>query len=383
MEKLNCQILNRSDLAIKASFECFDWDINRDYLLNEKSYFVPFGSYQANAGDFLIAKRINGEKDVSYTHGMTTYTGIKPFYTGVINGFDNTKINVCDIYSLFDFDVIGARDFASDFGFGIHTLANWYFFNDISKLPPKNLIFDVVNIPGHIGPGIDEFLYLPVDPPVATNMIDLFVSALKNNDVVCDAELIARTDDGNNVLVMTMRKIDKNILLKNNVFEFLNWNLYISPTDNRQANKLYIVDKNTQTMWNQSDILDIWYTRPDGTITQDPNDGVYFPTTNKIYFYDDASASDPNAPTFQMIAVSELAGSVNNHEISFDMTKENNMVSYDDLVIGSKAQVIYNGILYNTILTGYEIKANSPYITLKFGYIRSTFQQVINDILRK
>ena len=63
--------------------------------------------------------------------------------------------------------------------------------------------------------------------------------------------------------------------------------------------------------------------------------------------------------------------------IEYDMLIDNPLVSIEEIRIGRLAGLIHNGSLYNSVLTGYVMNNDSPFITLRFGSVRSTFQSVL------
>ena len=136
------------------------------------------------------------------------------------------------------------------------------------------------------------------------------------------------------------------------------------------------MDNSSKNMKNPT-ILSRWYLNNSGEIQEDNILNVTLPTNDKVYLYD---KTQDDKPTYREVAQSELSGNEYSHEISFDLQKNNNILKFEDLEIGASANITYNGILYKSVLTGYTLKNESDFITLKFGHVRSTFQQVLKQL---
>lgn len=139
---------------------------------------------------------------------------------------------------------------------------------------------------------------------------------------------------------------------------------------------LQIIDKRTTDSVHPT-ILSTWYIDKNGELTQSLNDNVYTPTRQKIYIYD---MEQEDRPTYLEVAQSELAGQTYAHEINFDIRKENNLIDIDDLEVGLLVDIVHNDTIYSSVLTGYVISSESEFISLRFGHVRSTLQDILNNL---
>lgn len=362
-DSLNIYILNREDLAIKRYEKSFNYEINRDYLTNEKSTFEA-GQGEAEVGDFLIAK--------FSSEGILTYgdSGSKPLYFGVIDSFENGNIITCDLYNIANFTIAATRKTggASGGGFGVHiqNLLNKYL--DNSKLVSKVVwnVDDSAKV---------AYSYQPSDPPVETNMIDYLINGFKKYNITWELDTIYYEQEDSSTLHIgtIIKKKTKTIQLKNNNYSFINWDIYENEVGRNLENQLLIIDKATTDSENPV-ILNTYYIEKDGTITQSINDNVYKPTKTKIYIYD---TTQEDAPSYLEVAQSELAGNTYAHEINFDIVKNNNLIAIEDLEIGLLANIMYGTTIYKSVLTGYIISSANNFISLKFGNTRSTLREVL------
>jgi hypothetical protein len=167
MDQLNVYVLSRTDLSVKSLNQCFSYEINRDYLTNEKSKFSVRGTHQAQQGDFLLVKSSENEISI-YGKGSSS---LRPLYFGVIDSIENNSIVACDLYNLVNFSFPATRKTGTSFEQHIQTLLNYYLLNDTSK--------NIHNISVTTGTNTAHS-YQPEDPPTPTNMIDYLINWFKN-----------------------------------------------------------------------------------------------------------------------------------------------------------------------------------------------------------
>jgi hypothetical protein len=366
--KLQLTILNRSDFSVKAKADCYSWEINRDYLTNEKSQFALLSPIAHNVGDFLIANAELGK----YRKTGTNLGSIKPIYFGIIESSEQGKDNILnarDFYNIVNFD------FAATYGSGqnvqqhLQKLLLIYLTTDTSK--------DAQNVQISLTGAPINWIYKPSDPPTSTNLNWYFVNVFKKYQVTWEATDIYYDENGQINISTTIGPKQNTLNLKNNIYDFTNWNVYYTPANTDVPNKLEIIDKATSDMENPN-VLSTWYLQKDGNLSQIFNpDTVFVPTQNKVAIYD---TEEESPPTFQEVARSEMSGKLYSHEITFDVNLNSRLIYVPDLEIGSKANIIYGSDLYPSVLTGYIIKSGSEWVTLKFGNIRSTRQSVIDGL---
>lgn len=358
---LNIYILNRADLFIKSYNRSFQFEINRDYLTNEKSSFNIEGNYSAQQGDFILVKSSYDNLPI-----YSSNSGLRPLYFGVIDSFDNNSIVACDLYNIVNFEFAATRKTGQDFGTHIQNLLNYYL--DSSKLVSK-ITWDVDDS------ARIAYSYQPSDPPTITNMVDYLINGFKKYNVTLEIDSISY-DENNSLQIGAIIKQKTNIIqIKNNTYDFVNWDVYENTVGRDLENELIIINKTTTDSENPIVIEGSpYYLSIDGRITQSVNDNVWNPTKTKIYIYD---STQIDIPTPLEIAESELVGNTYAHEINFDITKDNKIIPIETLEIGLLANIVYGDSIYSSVLTGYIIKNNSSFISLKFGNTRSTLREIL------
>ncbi|MCL2536946.1 MAG: hypothetical protein FWE51_01505 [Coriobacteriia bacterium] len=362
MTALSCYILDRKTLAVKARFQSYDWDISRDYLTNEKSSFVPFGTWEAQQGDFLVAK--SSLLDWVSKSGNRRF---KPFYTGVFDSFESEKIVCCDLYNLLNFEFVATRMTGTDVT------------GHLFALIMQNLINDTTKNIGDIEVSADNsainWSYQPAEPPTATNMVTYFINAFRKYNVLWDVDYFEDSGIGALKMVTSVRHVARRISLKDNTSAFLDWDVYVDPGGFSEQNKLVIVNKKTVDMLAPM-VMSTWYIRSDGEIVQVADEGVHRPTRDKVFIFD---TTQQDQPTQLEVARAELSASNYSHEINFNMKKSNSLLDWHDLEMGMLANIVYNNDIFESIMTGYRVSSGSDLIGLRFGYVRSTLQQLLDD----
>ena len=356
---LNCYVLNRSDLAVKDYYLSNEYEINIDYLTNEKSSFKSPLNTNAQQGDFFLAKNVEDGtlKDVAFF--------------GLVDSFEDDKLVATDVYSLANIDFPATRKTGNSFEVHINTLIHYYLLNDVSKAITDRLIIRIDSN--------TNYTYQPADPPTITNMVKYMINGFRKYNVTWEVESVEYDEENKLKINTVIKQKTKIINIKNNSYDFLNWSVYVSPAGRDSENKLLIIDKKTADSETPL-ILSTWYVDIDGNITQS-NASVRTPTKTKIFIYDNTppeAGQEDNRPSFQEVANSELSYSLYSHEIEFDLKKENNLLNPKDLEIGLKVNIMYDGVLYPSILTGYIIDNKKSTMHLKCGNIRSTLADILD-----
>ena len=361
---LICYVVGRDNVLIKSIFRCSQWEINRDYLTNEQSTFTTTEKTGAQRGDYFFAKKVGNAEVQKDTLG----TSVKPFFMGVVESIEDDSLNVCDIYNMANFEIFATKISGSNLIDDISLFVLNYILADSSKVGSFLSVKKSEDI--------ISYSYIPENYPTSVSFIDFLISMFKSYGVTWLGESITNGDNGELMITTKVGKSNKTLNLKNNVYKFVNWSTYFKAFDNENTNGLIIVDKASTNMKSPT-ILSRWYLNNSGEIQEDNLLDVTLPTNDKVYLYD---KTQTDKPTYREVAESELMGNEYSHEISFDLQKDNNILNFEDLEIGMKANIMYNGILYKSVLTGYTIKNESDFITLKFGHVRSTFQQVLKQL---
>lgn len=362
-KQLDLTIFERGTMRVKDKATSFTWEVRRDYISNEKSRFELDHSLDCRQGDYVMAKLPDGKNSVLLNDGK-----IKPFYFGLVDSFETTEdghvLLANDIYNLANFDFAATPKSGFNSLLHIRQLLNRYLLRDQTKLVQR------VNVSGFGLPV--AFNYQPSDPPTTTNLVDYLVHFFVKYGLVWEVDSIGYDEGGQLVVYTVITKRDQGLQLKNNVHDFQNWELYVNPANQSAANMLQIVDKTTNNS-EAPTILSTWYVNQEGKITQDPAN-VELPTRNKVYIYDQTAA---DKPTYEAVARSELSASNYSHEISFDVLERSDLLRFTDLSIGLLAKIVYDGVTYNSVLTGYAVTSEDAIISLKFGHTRSTIKSLL------
>jgi hypothetical protein len=359
-KKLRCYVLDRKTLDIKQWYVCRLWEINRDYLTNEKSFFAyPGGA--ARQGDFFVAKDEGAAGGTANIDGNEK-EGFRPLYLGVIDAFEGDGLLACDLYNLANFEFPARRTSGPDIAAHLKALLVSYLLND----PSKAVGLDDI----HTGSEVMPHAYQPQESPTATNLVAYLVNAFSKYGAVWDCEWVYLEGGALKIYsaVRVMPLAAPALNIKNNSYAFVNWSVYYTPAALQTENKLDIYAKGDAAL------LSTWYVTADGEITQSL-DGVYLPTKTRVYVYDQ-DEDDP--PTYQEVARSELAASQYSHEINVSLHLGNRVVPFDGLRIGQVANIVHDGSLYRSILTGYVLNSDNEFAELRFGNVRSTLQAALN-----
>lgn len=369
---INCYILDRQTHEVKQVFRCADWTIERDYLSNPSSTFTPLTKFEAQQGDYLIAKN----EDHLLTEGYVLDTNneqevVNPLYFGVINSFDNGTIITYELIDLLDFTFPATYKSGTNVGQHLYNLINRYLTSQPDqKVKPDLIDVETVDQSSHI-----NWVYSPEDPPTETNMISYFQNAFEKYGVIWAVKniVLSSMDINSYKINTTIKQPTKTFSLKNNTGFLTNWKVYVAPVDYGFENKLLIVDKSSTNMENPI-ILATYYIEMNGNLTQLINGNVYQPCKQKVVFFDTTAE---NNPTYLELAQQNLSRTSYSHEIDVDLLLDNPLVDVNSLELGMQANLVYDGSFYNSILTGYSLSADALYMTLHFGNIRSSLKKYI------
>lgn len=341
---LNIWIVQRNGL-VSASIQSAVYEINKDALTQEKSSFTVSEMLDFKQGDFLMAK---------FKHGK----GIAFF--GVIDSHENNKIICNDISSLVNFEFPATRMNGNSFEQHAKNLIDRYLIQDKTKT------MDILNIDIKSN---TNHMYQPAEPPTATNMTKYLINAFRKYNIVWSVESYS------NWRVNTViEQKTKTIRLKNNIAKFVDWEISTTGVGRNIENQLLIVNKNT-TNSEGPNVLSTWYLTTENEVTQDANHPkISKPTKTKVWIYD---MTEEDKPVYKDVAESELKGSYYTHEITFKMPIENDLISFDDLILGTLAEIIYDDELYQSVLSGFRLSDESDYIELRFGHIRSRLSEIL------
>ena len=96
-------------------------------------------------------------------------------------------------------------------------------------------------------------------------------------------------------------------------------------------------------------------------------------------FYDlpPKKGEEDRRPTYQEIAADMLRGNHYSHEITFDLTRDNEFLNWDDFVMGLKYNIIYDGSMFKSVLTGWRYSSDGRFVQLRFGNVRSRLSELL------
>lgn len=351
----NCWVLGRSSGKIKDYFRLSDYDIKDDYLLNEKSTFSALTDFKAEKDDYILVKSLDS-------------SGL--LFFGVIDSFDDNLITACNLYNIGNFQIFA------------NTLTGSNLFKDLETFLKYYLINDVNQKAGNIEVEYDKntlvsYSYIPYEKPSATTLTDFLISIFKQTRVCWRFKNLKVNEDNSYTIVTEIYQDNEIYNVKNNIFRFLNWEVFVQEKGPQNENAIYFIDKASASMFSPK-ILDKYYLSNTGNLTNSTLD-VSTPLKIKIYIVDLTEESEEPI-NYREIANSELTGNEYSHEISFDIVEENNFLSATDLKIGRLFNIYYDNQKFVSVLSGILKKSSSKYITLKFGNIRSNFQQVLKNL---
>ena len=348
-----------SYLSVSNKTHSYNWEIVNDYLNAESSTFTVENASSFKAGDLAVVK----ESQTS-----------KILLNGVITGVENDTIKIGTAQTVWNEDIIASRITGDNL---LRDLWNIVVgnFSRPNGMPLSNVYL----IPWTSNVNYYKWSYQPKDSPNIINSVDFLKHLFKKYRVVVDFREIRFLGEYQyNQVDLGVNISDKTLKLKNNVADFVNWDVAVSPNDTG-SNYLAIYRKENQDM--RAPIADSnWYLNINGDLTQDLNNNVRKPLKRKAFLFDQSSYSNEQpAPTYQEIAESELKANVYSHEISVDVRLDSKLISIEDwFYLGSKAQIVYNESLYPSVLSAWKLSSESDFVTLTFGNIRSTLSDVID-----
>ncbi|MBJ7694277.1 hypothetical protein C6P08_06830 [Weissella confusa] len=336
--------------------QAFKFEINQDYLTNEKSTFSLRGELSVEVGEFLVAKETDSSRIC---------------YFGVVDSFENDVVKATDLYSLLSFEFVTVPISGKSFEEHLYKLIKRYLFEDPTKL--------VTCVDVDYGETQTSHIYQGgKSEPVARTLLWYAINGFKKYHVVWvfdGLELI----NGKYRIKTKIKRVDGVRNIKNNIYTFLNWNVYFTPVRSNSANHLVIYSKGEQSM-EDAKPLSVWYLTQDNELVQDPSDKVWRPTRTRVAFYDLPSkeGEEDRRPTYQEIAADMLRGNHYSHEITFDVTQENEFLNWDDYFMGLKYNIVYDGSMYKSVLTGWRYSSEGRFIQLRFGNVRSRFSELLD-----
>ena len=343
---LNLYFLTRNLEYYNEHHICTEYKIEESGLDIVKSDFVLTKETDAVEGDFLLAK-FRGEREIAYF--------------GVIEDFDNEKVECNSLLSLADIEFAATKVSGKSFEDYVRRIMNKFIRDDSTKQLSKLEI---------VAPTNTEHLYQPSDPPTATSMAKYLVNAFKKYNIVWR---LVTLDNGK--IETTLFCATEKIVIEDNIPDVTGWDVQINRAGKGSENQLLIIGKKTTDSLNPI-ILATYYLRSDNEITTNKNDSnVVMPTSTKISIYD---TEDENKPTYDQVS-SELKGNAYNHQISFQVSKDSKILDVKAMHPGLLATLIYKGKVINSVLTSKIVDSSSDKVEFTFGNIRNRVVDYLNE----
>lgn len=362
MKKLNIYIIDRATYKVKDYSECFDFNVNLDYIGNAKSNFTTLDLMEAEKGDILLARNIN---DI-----VVAQNQLRPFYCGVINDIENKRISTLMFFNIFDFDFAAYRVTGTSVEVQLRSLISVYFNNY-----PNDYYASGIN--WYAGSTTTAYSYQPSENPTVTSFINYAIDVFKKYNVTIEIDYILFNDlDNSAIFNVIIQQKQGTMQFKDNVYKFIDWNFYINQNSFNNFNRLMICDINSGSQFAPT-VLATYYIQEDGTLVTSLTSGVFRPVVSSVFLYD---STDPDALTYQQVAQSELSANIYSHEITFSFPDDGDFIISNNLELGLISQVYNEEILYNSILTGISFDSKSPFISLTFGNIRSTLKDILDRL---
>lgn len=119
-----------------------------------------------------------------------------------------------------------------------------------------------------------------------------------------------------------------------------------------------------------------WYGTPNGITTNSAADRLPKIRTNIVFSNDD----------YNTIVQDNLSADMYNHKIEMNLVLNNKLYDFDEFALGGSFTIVYENKTYDSILTGYELKANangkSDLVKLVFGIVRVSLVDKLNKLVR-
>lgn len=348
---MNIWLIPRNGTNVQMT-KTSDYEIINDMITIERSRFkILDSSIRFSRGDFIVAK----------FEGTTQFA-----YFGIVESVEE-KTFVCNtIMSLANFEIITTRQSGQSFEEHAKLLLDTYIVKDRTK-DMSNLIIETASD--------TPYLYQPKEPPATANLMKYIINGFRKYNIVWE---FVKWEAGK--LYTRLIRIEDKYAIKNNLTDVYDWEFSNTKVGIGVENMLRIYDKSTTNM-EKPVLKGTFYLTTDNEIVSNSADSrIAIPTETKVFIYDKESYSTTDGkkpPTFAEIARSELSGNVYAHEIDCKLLTNSTIFPTDLIRLGLLVNITYDGIVYPSVLSGYEI-TDPSYIRLKFGHIRSRLSEYMD-----
>ena len=339
--------LKRSTLAYLDHAYVADFDILVDMVVNQKSSFtINCGSVDAEVGDIAVLRG-----------APITYIGLVESLT--TNDDGTMKVQANDIREAFDIDV-PAGDYSGDLCVFLEQLVTEAFTStgDSVQDMPYLTVERRTSAEGSLVYGDDSLV----------SILDLMELLAKSYGVITRFEAVISNGDYSGIK-MAVEDIGRSSSLRYDLRAISN--LELKDSAEYTTNKLVYYPKSDNTAHRTAEPF---YLLTDGTVTQNQDDTRrYGYVSLRSEYY-----SDDDYDNLGTKARSELGGSSDDHEITFELCTDNSVyVPLGDIYLGSPVEFIAKRKTYHTLLTKIRYKGTFATASVTLGEQRTSLTDKI------
>ncbi|GMA68781.1 hypothetical protein GCM10025879_20270 [Leuconostoc litchii] len=347
---LQITVFNGDYLTIRGTYPLLSYEIQMDALSNATSTFTVVKNSAIETGDYVAVKKPNTATIMYYGQLTTVDTD---------DATDIMTLTANYIWNVLNGDILVGNKSGDSYESHLVNLMKNYFTSTASTNVLSYSLFSTTSTP-----------FAVTSSDITTsNFIDYMIRGFKLHNVIFDV-----TEIGQGMLngipfyypKVTVHQVTDVWNIKNDIYDFINWNVSDSRYLRGYNNELKIVDKDGTNMENPS-VLSTYWLQADGTITNKLNDNVIKPTQVQLYLFDKTATDNP---TYDSIASSNLSGNTYSHSIQFSTSFDNNFLPLSKIKLGLQSNIYYNGKQYKSVLSAYSLSSSSDLINLTFGNLR-------------
>lgn len=366
-------VVKRQTGQTRDVLSSYDWEINIDGLEmgvssfkveHDPNYNLPInGDFIIVQSEDLLIKQANKRTDVSGAPELSTAV-----YIGVVDSVSNFEIKAREIpYIANSTAVFGSSDSSER-----NPYAYMFDYTARQLCRPEALTEHIRLL------CVDRSIFTGwaavFEKPKPMNINDVYITYFKRNQAVQEVPGFT-SKDGVVDIYWWMHSIQGNEVP---VFEtsIHDLSVYEQPQNYGAANAVYIQDSNKPI-----GVVDPWYMKKNGDITNTLTSDVSLPVSAKGYYFDieqNKPTDNQPAKTHADVARSELRNQNYQHEITFsiDMNTAN---IHDILTKGRRVAIRYQQRIIHSLVTKYTISSDSRFAKVSCGNIRSTLSNVLDS----
>lgn len=391
---INLIVVDRYTGKIKDVSMSTDWEVKEDLLSSAASTFAlstPIPDTGITAGDFVIAK-VEGEpfgktrdvKVLEYEYGDEddgVLDATAAFYYGVVDSYANQSLTTKMLMEVANVDTVLYSNNLAESDPGMYLWRR--FANDVIGSPELY----VTHVTQAATPQ-EEVLYnwsFVLDQPQKENLLSLFISFFQQTQTFLRTEgyILMGTGDTINFIVAPRRLVSSSdypslVVIMDNSDDIVNPSVFVKPVNSTVPNSIRIFGPVPSDGGDAP--TEDWYLKADGSVSNKASDMPKTLAAKTAIFFDPSKESKEagsTPATAKDIARQNLTPQYYQHEISFDVN-----IGYRDIdrlmVVGTKVRLIYKGTIYDSIITAYDVKSSSNYVTISCGNIRTTLNAVLS-----